>query len=78
MLHKKPILKKQLFFWIQVCDFNISEIIKKKSETSRNEKIKAVVPFLPRNLKIHSFLEVRYEMKTLWISIQHGYHQVIK
>ena len=54
MLQKKTFTKKAPnFFWILVQDFNISDIFY-KIQNLKKEKMKAVVPFLPRNLKHHS------------------------
>ena len=54
MLHHKTFTKKSLdIFCFQVQDFNISDIFY-KMQILKKLRMKAVVPFLPRNLKLHS------------------------
>ena len=54
MLRLKTFTKKALdIFWFQVQDFNNSDIFY-KIQNLKKWQIKAVVPFLPRNLKLHS------------------------
>jgi len=54
MLNKITFTKKVPdIFCIQVRDFNISDTFY-KIQNLKKWKMKAVVPFLPRNLKLHS------------------------
>ena len=53
MFTRKPFKKAVYIFWIQVGDFNISEIFL-KIPNLKKWKMKAVLPFLPRNPNIHS------------------------
>ena len=54
MLRKKTFTKKAPnIFWIQVQHVNISDIFYKIQNLMKRQ-MKAVVPFLPRNLKRHS------------------------
>ena len=69
MLHKKTFTKKAPdIFSIQVQDFNILDIFY-KIRNLKKWKTKAVVPFLPRNLKLHipwkvPFLTIHYKGKS--------------
>ena len=54
MLHKKTFTKKAPdIFCIQVQDLYISDVFY-KIQNLKKWQMKAVVPFLPRNLKLHS------------------------
>ena len=63
-------------FWFQVQDFNISNIFYKiQNLKSRNGKMKAVVSFLPRNLKLHGpFLDcLSWSFVANWVVSQFVY-----
>ena len=60
MLHKKKLTKKAIdSSWFQVSACNLFRILLQNLNFEQM-KIKAVVQFLPKNLKLH------YSLRTLW------------